>query len=165
MAGGAGGRPPKLTEVKVLEGTYRKDRVLPQAAEPILLASIPEPPEGLSPPAQVEWSVVATWLQEIGQLATTDLTLLAAYCNEIALYWAYDKKVKEKGAVIEFYDADDNLVRVTPNPYTALRTGALANAMRLAGQFGLTPVMRSRIQGNKPQKAKSKLELLKERRK
>ena len=159
-----GGRPPKLTEVKVLEGTYRKDRVLPEAAEPMRLAAVPDPPEGLTPPAQIEWHVVATWLQDIGQLATTDLTLLAAYCNEIALYWEYNRNLKIEGATIRITDRDGRLVRSFANPYAALANTALANSRALAGQFGLTPVMRTRIQ-SKPQKQKSKLEQLKDRRK
>lgn len=147
-----------------MEGTYRADRVQADLAQPIRLAEIPQPPEGLSMPAQTEWFVVAAWLHDIGQLATTDVTLLAAYCNEIALYWHYDKKVKEKGAVIEFYSPDGDLTRVVASPYTALRTGALANAMRLASQFGLTPVMRSRITQNKPKKAETALDKIKNRR-
>lgn len=156
-----GGRPPKLTEVKVLEGTYRKDRVLPSVAQPTLLAAVPDPPEGLSVAASVEWTVVATWLQEIGQLATTDLTLLAEYCNEQAEYWEFDKIVKKRGRLIIFEDENGNPTRMLLNPAIAGRSAALGNALRLASQFGLTPVMRSRIQGTPPKKTVSKLDQLK----
>ena len=146
-----------------MQGTYRKDRVLPAAAEPQRLAQVPDPPEGLSSAAQVEWLVVAGWLQEIGQLATTDVTLLAAYCNEVASYWEYDRRVKTEGSVVEFRDRFGNLTRMAPHPYTTLRTSALSNSLKLAGQFGLTPVMRSRIAaGNRP-KPQSKLDQLKNR--
>ena len=157
------GRPPKLTEVKVMEGTFRKDRVQLDEAEPTRLANIPEPPEWLTPAASFEWNVVATWLHEIGQLATTDLFLLAQYCNEQSEYWEFDRIVKKRGRLIVFEDEDGNPVRMILNPAVAGRSGALANALKLASQFGLTPVMRSRITQNKAQKVKSPLQLLIER--
>ncbi|CCH54473.1 phiRv1 phage protein [Fibrisoma limi BUZ 3] len=160
------GRPAKPTSVKVLEGTYRADRAVTDEVPPELLAEIPDPPEGLGEWGQREWHVVTRWLHSVGNLAATDLSLVAAYCNEVDNYWSYDASVKKMGAVVPFKKGGE-LVKLQRNPYTVLRTDALTNALRLAGQFGFTPSARARltIGGSDPAKPKSKLAKLMDRKK
>ncbi|KAA9357224.1 phage terminase small subunit P27 family [Larkinella humicola] len=157
-------RPPKPTAVKVLEGTYRKDRAIHDEVEPELLGDIPDPPDGLEELAVKEWYTVCRWLHSVGNLASTDLSLVAIYCNEIANYWEYDAIVKAKGSVIVFKDEVGNPSRVQANPYTALRKSSYDSAVRLAGQFGFTPSARSRIKAGKIEKPQSRLEKLKSKR-
>lgn len=159
------GRPPKPTAVKVLEGTYRNDRVQSNEVLPDLLASIPGPPEGLGDWGQREWHTVCRWLHTVGNLAATDLSLIAAYCNEVDNYWSYDAHVKKSGAVVAIKNKDGLVVKVQKSPYTSLRKESLGEALKIAGQFGFTPSARSRLTMGRPmEKVKSKLDLLKERR-
>ena len=151
------GRPNKPTAVKVLEGTYRPDRALPNEVTPELLAHIPDPPEGLGEWGQREWVVVCRWLHEIGSLAATDLSLIAAYCNEIDNYWSYDAKVKQVGAVISIKNKEGMIIKVQKSPYTGLRKDALDEAIKLAGQFGFTPAARARL-GSPGEKPKDEFE-------
>ncbi|QHV99212.1 phage terminase small subunit P27 family [Spirosoma endbachense] len=152
------GRPAKPTAVKVLEGTYRPDRALSNEVQPDLLAQIPEPPEGLGEWGVREWHVVCRWLHDTGNLAATDLSLIAAYCNEVSNYWEYDAQVKSKGAVVAIKNKDGLVVRVQKNPFTALRKDSLDAALKLATQFGFTPSARTRLtMGAIPDKPKSKM--------
>lgn len=139
------GRPPKPTAVKVLEGTYRPDRAHPNEVSPELLAQIPNPPDGLGDWGQREWHTVCRWLHTVGNLAATDLSLIAAYCNEIDNYWSYDGHVKKSGAIIAIKNKDGLVVKVQKNPYAALRKDSLGEALRLASQFGFTPAARTRL--------------------
>lgn len=138
------GRPAKPTAVKVLEGTYRPDRANANEVQPERLAEIPDPPEGLGEWGVREWGIVCRWLHNVGNLASTDLSLIAAYCNEVSNYWEYDAQVK-KGAVIPIKNKDGLVIRVQKNPFTALRKDALDAALKLATQFGFTPAARTRL--------------------
>ena len=155
------GRPPKPTAMKRIEGTYRQDRALPQEVEPRRLAAVPDPPENLTDMARREWYVVCDWLLEVGNLAFTDISLVAAYCNEMSLYWEYDKKLKAKGETIVYKNQLGEVLRVQVNPYVSMRKSALDSALRLAGQFGFTPSARTRIKsGNQTDKADPLQDLL-----
>ncbi len=147
------GRPRKPTAVKVMEGTYRADRSIPDEVAPELLASIPDPPEGLGDWGCREWHTVCRWLHDVGNLASTDLSLLAMYCNEIDNYWQYDALVKSKGAVFPIRDKTGQVINARRSPYTVLRREAQEQALRLASQFGFTPAARTRMMmGPMPEK-------------
>jgi P27 family predicted phage terminase small subunit len=152
------GRPAKPTAVKVLQGTYRDDRAVDNEVQPDRLAHIPEPPDGLGEWGQHEWHIVCRWLHDVGNLASTDLSLVAVYCNEVDNYWQYDAKTKTMGAVVP-YKKNGELIRLQRNPYTVLRSDALTNALRLATQFGFTPAARARLTmgPGTPDKPKSKM--------
>lgn len=160
------GRPSKPKAVKVLQGTYREDRALPDEVQPELLASIPDPPDGLGDWGRREWAIVCRWLHDVGCLASTDLSLIAAYCNEVSNYWDYDSQVKSKGAVVAIKNKEGVVVKVQKNPFTTLRKESLAQALHLASQFGFTPAARSRLSSPKAGKNKpvSRLDQLKQRR-
>jgi P27 family predicted phage terminase small subunit len=139
------GRPKKPVAVKVLEGTYRPDRATANEPQPDILAQVPDPPKGMGKWGVQEWLTVCHWLQGIGALASTDLSLIAAYCNEIDQYWEFDKKLKKEGAVLKFYNPAGDLYKVQAHPYAGLRKASLDNALKLAGQFGFTPAARARL--------------------
>lgn len=87
------GRPRKPTELKKIEGTYRKDRDIGQVDAEVL-AEVPPPPNSLSATAKREWGIICTWLFAKNLLAHTDLSLLAMYCAEVARYFDLEKQIK-----------------------------------------------------------------------
>ena len=118
----AGGRPRKPRNLKVLAGTYRKDR---DHGEP----DFPET-DGAQPPewldgtdARDEWDRVVALLEANGVLTEADLTMLAHYCNV-------------HGKVVRYWRVGD-----TP------AIGLIQRLEAMAGKFGLTPSERSKVGG------------------
>lgn len=98
-----GGRPPKPTEIHELEGTYRADRHSANAVSGNLLSEPPDPPKSLSKLAKLEWVTVTTWMCERNILASTDLSLIAMYCNEVATYFQCQRIIRKQGMIVEYY--------------------------------------------------------------
>src|SRR5215207_9991518 len=82
--GNMGGRPSKPTPLKILQGTFRKDRANP--AEPKVALSSLRPPPHLDADAKKQWRSFAKELLDMGVLATVDRTALARYCELQVLY-------------------------------------------------------------------------------
>ena len=78
-----------------------------------------------------------------------DLQLIAAYCNEISLYIETEIMLREKGRIQIFKNSDGTLKHAQAVPYQKIAKDALDKAMKLATQFGLTPVARASISAPK----------------
>src|SRR3954470_22329956 len=79
------GRPHMPTNLKVLRGTFRKDRV--HSAEPQPEAAMPTCPSFLSKEAKKEWRRLSGELYILGLLTRLDRAALAGYCAAYAR-WA-----------------------------------------------------------------------------
>lgn len=134
------GRKPKPSKLKAIQGTSRKDRSVDNEMMPSLHEGLPDPPAELPEKAKLEWISVTRELYGLGMLHTVDLTLLAAYCNEISIYWACQAEVREKGVTI--HNNQGNLVA---NPATGIGNKALSHAVSLAANFGFMPAARTKI--------------------
>lgn len=129
------GRPRKPTELKAIQGTYRKDRENPE--EPIPIGELGPPPDR---PDQVEagvWDQVrcaAYWLKD------ADRTTLERFCTWSAIWRDASRQVFEDGPV-----------QVTPKGYSApsgaqqVMMSAEKHVQRLGTLLGLDPVSRSKI--------------------
>lgn len=120
-----GGRPPKPTELKVLQGTFRKHRANP--TEPKVAPSSMRPPAYLDDDAKKQWRVFAKELLDMGVLTTVDRTALARYCELQVLYRSTKKQADYSPQMI------GHLLKLA----VELRT--------LETQFGMTPSSRTRI--------------------
>ena len=78
-----------------------------------------------------------------------DLQLIAAYCNEMSLYIETEIMLREKGRIQIFKNSDGTLKHAQAVPYQKIAKDALDKAMKLATQFGLTPVARASISAPK----------------
>jgi P27 family predicted phage terminase small subunit len=139
------GRPPKPTRLKVMAGTDQPCRVLKNEMTVATLAQVPEPPMPLSDRAKIEWEIIAAELLAKKMLHLVDLSLVAAYANEIALYIEAENTLRTGGRIDEFYNEDGLLSRRQAKPEQKIAKDALAAALKLATQFGLTPSARTRI--------------------
>src|SRR5262245_8405280 len=91
--------PPKTpTSLKLVEGTYREDRVAKHEPRPKL--STPKPPKHLSPTALEEWDRIVKELAENGLMTNLDRAALVAYCEFWAHYVEASEKLARKGMVI-----------------------------------------------------------------
>ncbi len=80
-------------------------------------------------------------LLALGVLTTVDRAALAAYCVAYARWADAEAQVTKLGTVVK--TANGNLIQ---NPYLAVANRAMDQMMKAAGEFGMTPSSRSRMQ-------------------
>jgi P27 family predicted phage terminase small subunit len=106
---------------------------------------MPKPPEYLNKFGKKEWLIVCQELYSKKMLFEVDLTLLGAYCNEIALYVEAEIYLKQHGRVQFFYN-DDGTVKYSQSlPQVKIAKDALNAALKLSREFGFTPSARASI--------------------
>ena len=140
------GPKPKPTRLKVLSGTARPHRLNP--AEPAIVPAVPEAPDHLSPPARTEWDRVTGEMAELGILSSLDRGALAAYAQaygrwvsaEEALQAMAGKDAVTAGLVIRTKSGN-----VIQNPLVGAANKAMADMVRYAAEFGMTPSARTRV--------------------
>jgi P27 family predicted phage terminase small subunit len=117
---------------------------------------VPEPPSFVTGYAADEWSRVAPQLHVLRLLTVIDTMPLAAYCMSY-MRWRTAEEVLARMAAGSL--TGGLLVRGadgTPrrNPVVKIAADAARDMVRYAGEFGMTPVARSRIAAgvwNQPQ--------------
>src|SRR5215467_2147685 len=143
-------RPRTPTVLKVLRGNPGK-RAIKAEPTPAIAAEIPEPPEFLSVHAREEWLRLSPELYRLGLLTIVDVHAFAAYCQAYAR-WRQAEEALGAGELVEL-DKRFKRIRVyKENPLVRIAAAAARDMLSYAGQFGLTPVARSRIsvEGLKP---------------
>jgi P27 family predicted phage terminase small subunit len=136
------------THLKLIRGNPSK-RPIPAEPEPEIPESVPEPPPFLAPYARDEWWEVGPHLVRLGLLTSIDTQTFAAYCSA---YSTWRTAVETLTAMAERDGAtrgllvkrasDGNPMR---NPLVRIAADAANDMLRFAGEFGLTPLARSRI--------------------
>ncbi len=139
------GRKKIPSKIKDMQGTTRKCRVVENEMEVDLVKTIPEAPNWLSKIGKQEWVKVVTQLYNIEMLHYVDLKLIESYCNEISLYIECEMELRKAGRVDNFTNTNGDLIRSQAKPLVKIKNDALNNALKLATQFGLTPVARASI--------------------
>ncbi|HHX91365.1 MAG TPA: phage terminase small subunit P27 family, partial [Paracoccus sp.] len=122
-------------------------------SEPRFAPEIPTVPGFLSEEAQAEWARVCVQLYNQGVLSQVDRAALAAYCQaygrwqqaEEALSLMGERDRVTKGMMIK--TTNGNAVQ---NPLVGTANKAMADMMRYATEFGMTPSARSRITASMP---------------
>jgi len=145
----AKGRKKIPTRLKAMQGTTEKSREPKNEMVVALCPEIPDAPGLLSEIGKGEWVKVTTQLFNLQMLHGVDLRLVEAYCNEISLYIESETDLRENGRIDKIYGTTDSgqkyLIRSQTNPAQKIAKDALAMALKLATQFGLTPVARASI--------------------
>jgi P27 family predicted phage terminase small subunit len=138
------GAKPKPTDQKKLAKTLRKDRSYADEMVFDTLTDKPKAPDFLGDYGRAEWDRVVTQLYSRGILSETDLTLVQAYCYEMEQYYDDRDIVKTEGKYLEQTNKAGEKYK---SAHPAVNSGNkhLANALRLATEFGLTPSSRTRI--------------------
>jgi P27 family predicted phage terminase small subunit len=137
--------PPKTpTNLKLIRGTYRRDRAAANEPEPEV--AIPEPPDSLSPEAREEWDRISEELAMLGLLTRIDRVALAIYCEMWADFTEASLKIREHGKVIRTKSGN-----VVENPYYSIRKRSAEILRGYLTEFGMTPASRCRISVPEPQ--------------
>ena len=108
------------------------------------VVEMPAAPSYFDDFAQKEWDVTTSELSRIKMLHIVDLSILAAYCFEIG---TYHRIMNEMGGKFteRTYDKDGKLRASKIAPQYKVAQSALANAMKIASQFGFTPSSRASL--------------------
>jgi len=146
------GGKPKPTHLKVVTGNPGR-RPLPEN-EPKPRKAMPKAPPHLSGPAREEWDDMATELYECGLLTSIDRGALAAYCQ------AYGRWVQAEEALARMAERDPimkSLItksangNIYQNPLVGIANKAMADMVRFAAEFGMTPSARTRTRSERAQ--------------
>jgi len=102
---------------------------------------MPPVPGHLSKEAKREWRRMGKELLALGVMTTVDRAALAAYCVAYARWAEAEEMVTRLGTVVK--TANGNMIQ---NPYLSVANRAMEQMAKLAGEFGMTPSSRSRVQ-------------------
>lgn len=130
-------RPRKATAQKKAEGTYRPDRANP--SEPEFEAYAPEPPAWLCDAALEEWCRVVPILTAYGVLAPTDMAVMASYCELFAEVVSLTARIG-KGELFLVEEGGRQKY-----PLTGERRDCILRLQSLAGELGLSPASRAKV--------------------
>jgi P27 family predicted phage terminase small subunit len=148
---GLRGPRAKPTNLKILQGTYRKDRAAPNEPRPEV--AVPQSPPHLNDLAKKEWRRIAPELLKHGLLTKLDRAALAAYCQSWALWVEAEEKLKTEGLMVKMpsgYEQQSIWLSISKTALTQMRA--------FASEFGLSPATRTRVSAVEPPRQPSKLD-------
>ncbi len=138
-----GGRPPKPTSLKLLQGNPGK-RPLP--------ANEPKPPTGkaiaprwLCGKGKAAWRRLAPMLSGMRVLSKADAEKLALGCDALGEYLELRETIQELGHIYETVTVTGSTV-IRPRPEVAMAADAWKRASAILSEFGLSPSARARVQ-------------------
>tara|TARA_R110002050_G_scaffold26276_6_gene69466 strand:- start:90 stop:566 length:477 start_codon:yes stop_codon:yes gene_type:complete len=141
----AKGRKKTPTKIKEMQGTLEKSRTIENEMVVDQVSELPIVPEWLSEIGKKEFVKVTKQLFNLGMLYVVDLKLVEAYSNEISLYLECEMKLRKENRIDDFVSTEGVLLRRQASPLLKMKNDALNNSLKLAAQFGLTPVARASI--------------------
>jgi P27 family predicted phage terminase small subunit len=142
------GRRPIPTYLKVLRGNPGNQRLPENEPQPEPLPGAPEAPAFLTGYACDEWYRIAEQLCRLTLLTTVDINPLAAYCVAYARWRTAEEALAEmakRDPMLNGLLVKTRNGAPMQNPLVATAAQAARDMIRFAGEFGLTPAARSRI--------------------
>jgi len=144
------GRKKEPTALKKLKNNPGR-RPLPKN-EPEPKIRIPSAPAHLSPYAKTEWKRISRELYNLGLLSGVDRSALGAYCQCYSRWRTAEehlnKDAKDKGAIgggLIIKTTNENLIQ---SPLVGIANKAMADMIKYAAEFGMTPSARTRIEAS-----------------
>jgi P27 family predicted phage terminase small subunit len=138
----------KPTELKKLEGTFRKDREVQNPIKPTIPLTLAEPTELNEWGVQLWRSIVGDFLP-IGLISNVDIGSLLILCNEYGTYCEADDLIKGQGLEVpeDLYSKDGDFIKTIKviNPMLKVRDNAFKNFNSMCSKFGITPSDRARL--------------------
>jgi len=155
------GRRPVPDSLKMIRGTFRKDRVNKNAPNPALVC--PKPSKSLNNKEKKVWNELAPMLFNLGVLTEMDVVALTLLCRDLAMYQECIATIKKEGRVIKMVGSQGQIVHKV-NPCYTIHRQLADSILQMLREFGMTPASRMKIVVDEKPKEKSKLEELRERR-
>jgi len=137
-----GKRGPHPTPLKILK-MRGSTRIYSRKNELQAPASVPIPPEWLSPEAKAEWDRVTSALGKLGVLTQLDRAVLTVYCEmweEYRIASAYIVTPTGKRTQLVLKTAGGDAIQ---NPAVGIRHTAFQLLLRAAAELGMSPSARA----------------------
>jgi len=157
---GRGGRPPKPTHLKILEGNPGK-RDLPEN-EPQPDKGIPDSPPTFTEAQRQAFETLGLQLDQVGVLTKLDGPALSLAALAYTQTMASAEHVAKHGPVwINFAgcrDKDGNIVALPDtkvNPHWKIQVEAMKRLQAMLQEFGMTPSSRTKVQVTKEKEPES----------
>ncbi len=150
------GRRKKPTNIKVLHGTFRKDRNVTSEIQARPVKKIPPAPSWLDEAGRKEWKRVAKELHSMGLLTILDFTALEAYCVAYSRWQHAEKEIDINGFSYE-YTNREGVQMMRKNPAVGIATESMKQMRMWLAEFGMTPSSRSKVSAN-PQNIEDPME-------
>lgn len=147
------GPPPKPRELKLVQGTLRKDRDTPDRPEPDV--QVPSCPAWLGREAKREWKRIAPELERLGLIALVDRAALAGYCQAYQRWYDAEKILADEGLTFVTEKG-----YVGQRPEVAIANTAMKEMRAFLQEFGMTPAARTRVRSAKGARKKNPFETL-----
>ncbi len=141
------GRKSLPTQVKKRRGTLRLCRMNPNEPGYEQMANLPDAPEVLSDYGKEIYYDTARELIGEGILTKISFPIFVMYVIEISRYYDAQEHIKQMKPVA-FVEGPTGR-KLSINPYHRIAMDALANAVRIACEFGLTPSSQQKVGGGK----------------
>lgn len=150
MAGnGNSGRPGLPATVHVLNGNRSKKsmgELLDQVKSPAVPVEAPPMPDCLSGDAMAEWERLVPDLILLGLVSKLDMMALATYCEAVADWYRFRRKISEANALADGTDKGDVQTFATGakqiSIWRQLANDAEKRANTAGAQFGFSPMAR-----------------------
>ena len=133
-------RPAKPTALKMIQGTYRKDRA---KNEPQFSAVRKSIPATISPGARLYWKELAGLLEGARVLTDGDRRVLELACEALAQHRAATVALTSFG--LTYTTEGDSGPMIKARPEVGIADAAARRAFRILADFGLTPAARTKV--------------------
>lgn len=137
------GRHAKPSQLKVLEGNFRKDRD-DHGAKVELKA--PACPVWLPKAAKKYWKDIAPELEKVGLVGLVDTAAFSAHCDSVGKFEEVTRKLK---TLDDMLDETPQKFQVQSALFT-IRNKLWEQVMKSGSEFGLTPAARSKVKTDSP---------------
>lgn len=138
------GRKRTPTSLKMLRGTYRSDRAIPNEPRPTVLADL-EPPPDMPPEAAAHWRRLVPLLTGARVMTELDTDALRLLCDACMRYDEANAQLHKYGMVIKAPSGFP-----IQSPYLAIANKAHEQICKLLVEFGLSPSSRTRVAATPP---------------
>ncbi|MFC3616121.1 phage terminase small subunit P27 family, partial [Lutimaribacter marinistellae] len=108
----------------------------------------PTPPDHLAGPALEEWGRVVAEMVRLGIMSRLDRSVRAAYCQAYGRWVAAETalaRMAERDAVTAGLVIRTKAGNAIQNPLVGAANKAMADMVRYAAEFGMTPSARTRV--------------------
>ena len=141
------GRKKLPDKIKQIQGTDRRDRM--SGDRPIFklveVSNMPEPPTYMNEVAANVYHEVCKQMIELGLVNNANFPLMVSYAQNIGKYHDAEMQLAKEGFTIEVRDEAGLLVKKIVNPLNRISNEAMALALRIGSEFGLTPSAQTKI--------------------
>jgi P27 family predicted phage terminase small subunit len=139
---GKGGHNQKPTQLKILQGTFRRHRAKKGEPKPAPVTAVPKPPRHLNGFGKWMWRRIAPELVEKQILTVLDLQALEILCDAYGFYRAARAAMLRKGRTLQQYLSDRNS---QTTPEATMMRQCWNTFKGFMAEFGLSPSSRAKL--------------------